>query len=318
MLPTSPNLAIANPVMPKPVMQNPVVPNAVVPNPAVPNTAASNTAASNTAAAAPTASAPAAPTQNLQTPSRPETTTSTPALGPINQDIVPVATNLRPQPETSPRSPAAALAAKKYINSPRASLDYRIDEVGPSGVGKVEVYLTTDQGETWKKVGDDADRRSPVEFDLAAEGSFGVRLAVTNGNGFGGTPPQRGDAPTVLIDVDASAPFVQLRPIESIVTNGMLDIRWLATDKNFGPEPVSLYYRTRAEGAWQVIARAVKNDGVYQWALPRDIASQFYVKVEAVDLAGNVARAETPHPIILDTSEPRATVLGVSGMSVRP
>lgn len=266
---------------------------------------------------------PAMPTPAMTTPSFPETipaslpqTPPAPPLPVANQAIVPVASNLRTQLDPTPGNLMGL--SKQIISTTRAVLDYRIDQVGPSGVGKVEVYMTTDQGETWKKIGDDADRRSPVEFDLTGEGLFGIRLAVTNGNGFGGTPPQRGDAPSFVIDVDASAPFVQLRPIEPIVANGMLDIRWQATDKNLGSEPVNLYYRSRGDGAWQAIARGVKNDGVYRWAFPRDVTAQFFVKVEITDLAGNTARAETPNPVVLDMSEPRATVVGVTGLGFRP
>ncbi len=239
-----------------------------------------------------------------------------PAL-PVNHPAPPAITSPRPDLDLPPRTPAAAMN-KQVINTTRAILDYRVDQVGPSGVGKVEVYLTTDEGQSWQRLGEDPDRRSPVEFDLPGEGLFGIRLAVTNGNGFGGTPPQRGDRPTCWVEVDTSAPFIQLRPIDPVVANGTLEIRWQATDKNLGPEPVSLYYRNRNDGPWQVIARGVKNDGSYRWAFPRDASAQFFVKVEVTDLAGNTARVETPNPVVLDMTEPHATVIGVTGLSVRP
>ena len=236
---------------------------------------------------------------------------------PAANQVLPMTSNLRPELLPLPRSKPAA-TNKQIINTTRASLDYRIDQVGPSGVGKVDVYMTADQGQTWQRLGEDADRRSPVEFDLPGEGSFGICLAITNGNGFGGTPPQRGDAPVCTIEVDTSAPFVQLRPIEPVVVGGSLDIRWQTTDKNLGPEPVSLYYRGRSDGPWQVIARGLKNDGVHRWAFPRDAGAQFFVKIEVTDQAGNSARVETPNPVVLDMTEPRATVLGVTGMNSRP
>jgi hypothetical protein len=239
----------------------------------------------------------------------------TPPAPPSNS-VAPAAANVRPELDHLPRT-TPNLAAKQVINTTRAAVDYRIDQVGPSGVGKVELYLTADQGQTWQRVGEDPDRRSPVEFELPGEGVFGVRLAITNGNGFGGSPPQRGDAPLATIEVDTSAPFVQLRPIEPITTNGQLEIRWQASDKNLGSEAVNLFYRSRTDGPWQVIARGLKNDGVYRWAFPRDVGPQFLVKIEVTDLSGNTARAETPNPIVLDMTEPRASVIGVSGLGVR-
>ena len=57
-------------------------------------------------------------------------------------------------------------------------------------MGKVEVYLTGDGGLNWQRLQEDPDRRSPAEIDLPGEGLFGIRLVITNGNGFGGTPPR--------------------------------------------------------------------------------------------------------------------------------
>ncbi|MCS7045364.1 MAG: hypothetical protein NZO58_03305, partial [Gemmataceae bacterium] len=228
---------------------------------------------------------------------------------------LPTSHHLRPEYETNR---LVGGARRQLINTTRAVLDYRIDQVGPSGVGKVEVYMTADQGLTWHRLGEDPDRRSPIEFELPSEGVFGIRLAITNGNGFGGAPPARGDMPTCYIEVDTTPPFVQLRPVEPIIANGTLEIRWHASDKNIGPDPVTLYYRTRIDSPWQVIARRVRNDGAYPWPFPRDAGSQFFLRVEVTDLAGNVAFAETPNPVLLDTTEPRATVISVSGLSARP
>jgi hypothetical protein len=218
--------------------------------------------------------------------------------------------------ENMTRSSSPGGFAKQMLNTTHATIDYRIDQVGPSGVGKVEIYLTADGGQTWQRHQEDPDRRSPAEIDLPGEGLFGIRLAITNGNGFGGTPPARGDLPTCWIEVDTTAPFVQLRPIEP-AQNGGMELRWTASDKNFGSEPISLYYKTRTDGPWQVIARSIKNDGFYRWIFPRDQGSQFFVKIEAVDLASNVSHAETPNAIVLDMTEPRASVVGVTGTTQR-
>jgi hypothetical protein len=214
--------------------------------------------------------------------------------------------------------PASNVAGQKLLlNTTRAVIDYRIDQVGPSGVGKVEVFLTHDQGQMWRKVCEDADRRSPVEVELPGEGLFGLKMVVSNGNGFGGRPPLRGEQPTCWVEVDTTSPLVQLRPSESLANDGHLDIRWTAQDKNLSPEPVHLFYRTRPDAPWQPIARNLKNDGLYRWAFPRDVGPQFFFKVEVADQAGNVGRAETQQPILLDMSEPRVQVVGITGMTNR-
>jgi hypothetical protein len=205
-------------------------------------------------------------------------------------------------------------ANRKIINTTHASVDYRIDTVGPSGVGRVDVYMSPDKGQSWNKIAEDMDKRSPVEIDLPGEGLYGIRMAISNGIGFGGKAPKSGDRPSFFIEVDATSPFVQLQPTEMVPNTGAIDIRWTATDNNIAPEPVSIFYRTRPDGTWQAVARNVKNDGAYRWTFPRDIGAQFFLKLEVADMAGNVTKVETPTPILLDMTEPEATLVDVTGI----
>ena len=137
---------------------------------------------------------------------------------------------------------------------------------------------------------------------------------VSNGNGFGGRAPMAGDQPHCWIEVDTQAPVVQLRDIEPVMNGSTIDLRWMVSDKNLGGEPVSIYYATRKEGPWLPVARNLKNDGLYRWQFPRDGSGQFFFRVEAVDMAGNVARGETPTPVMLDMTEPRASVLQINAV----
>jgi hypothetical protein len=204
---------------------------------------------------------------------------------------------------------------RKYINTTHASVDYRIDKFGPSGVGRVDVYMTPDEGKNWSKIAEDQDKRSPVEIDLPGEGLFGIQLAITNGNGFGGKAPKTGDRPNFFIEVDATSPSLQLNPPEMVAGSSSINIRWVANDKNMAAEPVSIFYRKQPDSPWQPVTNhAIKNDGLYRWVFPRDIGSQFFLKLEVADLAGNVSKAETPTPILLDLSEPEATLVDVTGI----
>ena len=207
-------------------------------------------------------------------------------------------------------------ADRKILNTTTAQLEYRIDTVGPSGISRVDIYITRDRGQSWEKLAEDTNKRSPVSINLPGEGLYGVRLAITNGNGFGGRAPKSGDRPQYVVEVDATSPRVEFHPYE--IVNGAIDIRWSASDANLGPEPVNLFYRARADQSWQPIARNVKNDGVYRWAFPPEIGGQVFVKLEVADLAGNMTKVETPTPIMLDQTEPEATLLDVVGLNRGP
>lgn len=234
-----------------------------------------------------------------------------PPPAPIHPVVPKVPENPPHTPIQQPLLPGSA--PHQLINTTRASIDFRIDQVGPSGLGKVEIYMTPDKGQTWHRLGEAANKRSPAEVNLPGDGIYGIRIVATNGNGFGGKAPLRGDASHCTVEVDSTAPFVQLRSAEVIASSGHVELRWNASDNNLGAEPVSLFYRTRPDGPWQVIVRGVKNDGVHRWTFPRDAGGQFFFKIEVADRASNLAQDISRQPVVIDMTEPRATVVGVTG-----
>jgi hypothetical protein len=221
-------------------------------------------------------------------------------------------------PTTSDKLPAGAV--RHLLNSTRVALDYQIGQVGPSGVGRVEIWMTSDEGKSWQKLCEDKDRVSPAEFDLPGEGLYGLSVVVTNGNGQGDPPPGKGDQPDYWIEVDTTKPVAQLMGAKLIQgdASGALQITWQATDKNLGADCVNLYYAAQRDGQWLPIAKGLKNDGSYRWTVSRDVGAEFYVCMEVTDKAGNMTRCELAEKVVLDTSRPKARVLGVSASAPHP
>jgi hypothetical protein len=203
---------------------------------------------------------------------------------------------------------------RQLVNNPHVFLEYQIEQSGASGVGKVEVWLTRDQGQSWQRLCEDADRKSPVELDLPGEGLFGINLVISNGRGFGGTPPNPGDMPQWWIEVDTTRPKVEIVNATTVAEGGgALHVTWRATDKNLAADGIELYFATNRQGQWQPIAKGLHNDGQYRWTPPNDVGPQAYLRLCARDQAGNTAVTETPQPILLDDqSRPRAQILGAS------
>jgi hypothetical protein len=196
------------------------------------------------------------------------------------------------------------------ISSTQVSVDYNVNRKGPSGVSKVEIYGTVDGGRTWKRFGEDADRASPADVTLPGEGIFGLRLVGINGNGFG-KPPATGAQPTTNIEVDLTRPKIQSWSVAPI-KDGKLEIRWLVLDKNLGNCPVNLSYAHDRGGPWKPLCKKLKGEGAYQAAVPADAGDQIAIRIEAMDLAGNVARSESQEPLIVDRMEPEINVVGVT------
>jgi hypothetical protein len=201
-------------------------------------------------------------------------------------------------------------------NNPRVSLEYRIEDEGASGVGKVVVYVTRDNGRTWDVLCDDPDRKSPVEFTLPGEGVYGLKLVVSNGRGFGAEAPRSGDAPDYVIELDTTKPHAELLSVKlgPPAESACIDISWMAADKNFGPEPIDLYYSVNQHGPWTPIAKGVPNTGKYRWFLPQEIGKEAFVRLVATDQAGNSCRCEIGEPVALDdSSRPHAVISGIRG-----
>jgi hypothetical protein len=212
------------------------------------------------------------------------------------------------------------LANRQLVNSTHAVLDYRIDQVGPSGVSKVEVWMTADEGKSWQRLCEDPDRRSPVEFDLPREGLYGICVVVTNGNSISDPPPSAGTVPDWWIEVDTTRPTAQLQSVRpgSGEDAGSLLVTWAASDKNLSGEPIDLYYATSREGPWSAIGRGLRNDGAYRWQAPHDGVGRYFIRMDVTDRAGNLTRCETPEAVVLDLTHPKAKVLGVSVSGPRP
>jgi hypothetical protein len=211
----------------------------------------------------------------------------------------------------------AAPADRRLVNSKRISLNYELKDVGPSGVSTVELWFTQD-GRGWNryplpKTEESTTPPKPLVFDVAGEGIYGFTLVAKSGVGLGERPPQVGDRPQVWVEVDLTKPVVQIHQVlvGRGADKGKLTITWSASDRNLGREPITLVYGEGAGGPWRPIAAKIANTGRYVWSMPERVPYQFYVRVEAADLAGNVGEATTPELIRVDLSQPRVNILNI-------
>jgi hypothetical protein len=146
----------------------------------------------------------------------------------------------------------------RMVNSRLFELEYDVDSVGPSGIGRVELWGTRDGGKTWRSFTVDSDRRSPLLVSVDEEGIYGFRVAVANGSGMGGKTPMAGDLPDLWIAVDLTKPTARIVSAQQGVDAeaGQLIISWQADDKTLATRPVSLSFRPSRTGPWLSIGQA--------------------------------------------------------------
>ena len=209
---------------------------------------------------------------------------------------------------------------RKFINTKRVTLSYEITESGPSGISGIDLWYTTN-GRSWTKfilpktALSDPTFKGPLVFDVDGEGVYGFSLVPKSGVGISAPAPQIGEKPQVWIEVDLTRPFVELQSVlvGTGDNKGKLQINWLARDKNLGKAPMTLAYATSLDAPWVPIATNLPNSGHLDWQMPvaNNMPWQFYIKVQAVDLAGNVGEAITPGLVKVDTLQPKAKIIDV-------
>lgn len=214
----------------------------------------------------------------------------------------------------SPAQSPAPLPTR-VVNSLTFDIEYDLQSVGPWGVSKIELWGTHDNGRTWRSFGVDPDNRSPFRVTVPQAGTFGFRILVDGANSAGSPPPQAGDEPELSVSVDLQPPTAELLAAELGQGNlaDHLLVRWTAADTNLEPRPIALFYSSYPNGPWSTIASGLENTGSYTWRIERHVPGRFYLRLEARDIAGNLATFQTPTPIQLSRPQPSGRL-----RSVRP
>ncbi|MBX3441554.1 MAG: hypothetical protein KF774_04045 [Planctomyces sp.] len=236
--------------------------------------------------------------------------TSPPALPPTTAPAL---------PSTSPVDSVPSAVAVRSVRSRSFKIGYQLDDVGPSGVAQVDLYITEDNGRKWYHYGSDPDRISPFDVVVPGDGDYGFALRVQSGTGVAADPPQPGDAPEIRIHVDHEPPVAQLLPLrqgQGAAHNQIL-IEWTVSDSNLAERPVGLFYSESPNGPWLPITDWTENSGRHVWTVTEPVRQRLYVRLEARDLAGNITEARSDQPVLVDLAKPTARIVDVES-DVRP
>lgn len=258
-----------------------------------------------------------------------------PSTAPADQHLVTNNSNARPeitkdrwgdfpepsvQPGNNPQPAAAQRGAgqRRVVNSRRFQVGYAVDDVGPSGIGSVELFITQDQGRKWWKYGDDPDRRSPFDVEVPQDGEYGFAIRVRSGVGLTNDPPLPGEPPSVTVAVDQTPPTVELLSAQQGqgASSNRVQVRWRIADEHLASKPVSVYYSATRNGPWESVSGWTDDQGGFEWPVTAGSPAQFYVRVVARDVAGNTSKAESAQPILVDMARPTARIVDVEAPQV--
>ncbi|TWU42070.1 hypothetical protein [Novipirellula artificiosorum] len=205
----------------------------------------------------------------------------------------------------------------RYSNSNRFSLEYELEAVGSRGVDSVELYGSTDGGQTWKLWGQDPDKLSPFDIETKEEGVFGFCIVVVSSTGLASPRPLAGEDPDIVVVVDKSAPQVRITGAQYGEGDrvGSLVIRYECADANLMARPITLSFSDRVDGPWTTIAAGLRNQGDHVWPADPRLPRQLYLRIDATDGAGNMGSYVLDRPIDAQGLAPRARIRGFQPIS---
>jgi hypothetical protein len=243
-----------------------------------------------------------------------QATSTAPANGPENKS------DGKAEASASPAGAKDEEPRTIVVNSTDFQIGFRIDDLGPSGLGKVELFITTDNGRKWYRYGASPNNKSPFPVNVPADGTYGFELRVKNGAGVGDDPPRPGDKPSIVVMVDKTAPVAQLLPaqIGRGKSRNKVLLRWMAEDAHLGPTPILLEYAAVKTGPWQKIGDWQANTGRYIWSVESGMPGKVFVRLTVKDRAGNVAQATAPEALVIDFTRPTAHIIDVEAKSASP
>src|SRR5262249_360999 len=150
---------------------------------------------------------------------------------------------------SAPTVPSPPRANCQYLAGTHVSIKFELDK---SAAQAIEVWLTSDEGQTWQKLPAAVQKGNSIDVKLPGEGAFGLCLMGAGPNSANQAPP-RGESPDWRIVVDTTKPRAQLTSIRS-GPDGSYDVTWTASDKNLKPEPIDLEFSREPEGPWMPMA----------------------------------------------------------------
>lgn len=246
-----------------------------------------------------------------------QTRTTTPLVSNSNDRLPSVVQDRWPAveatPVETPLPPSRTSGRQRVVNTRKFQLGYKVDDVGPSGVGSVDLYITPDRGRQWYRYGEDPDRVSPFDVEVPRDGEYGFTVRVRSGAGLAIDPPVPGEAPSIEVIVDQTAPRIELQPIQQGrgADLNKLTIAWRIQEDRPTEKPVSLYYGPSRQGPWEPISGWIADTGSYAWTVGLGAPPQFHIRLVARDAAGNVAEVISAQPVVVDLSRPSARIVDV-------
>ncbi|MFH1680311.1 MAG: tetratricopeptide repeat protein, partial [Candidatus Eisenbacteria bacterium] len=190
---------------------------------------------------------------------------------------------------------------------------------GSTPIAAVVLWITRDNGQTWKIYGRDPDLQSPIRFVAEEDGDYGFYIIAATTSWVSSRPdPRPGTPPDRTTRIDTTLPVVHLHTPqggEAMPAGTSFGIRWTAQDAYLEETPISLFLSGDDGKSWKPLATNLPNTGAFDWVVPPIEGNQFRLRVEARDTCGNMASDMSPYPFSVDNTSLTLEITGIRGVA---
>jgi hypothetical protein len=215
--------------------------------------------------------------------------------------------------------------AVEYVNRFDFTIKSKLTRVTMSGIKALNLWVNPLEvpavQPAWK-AGPTLEKHIPyntpdpavdIPYQVNADGLYGFIVIPVNGADRKADDPRRNDPAQFLVEVDTKKPEVKVHNVKVSpggATGAKVEIEYTATDKNLWDRPIVIEYADTPTGPdWKpVTPDRERNDGRYLWTALPEGKWKFFVRVRAVDKAGNTGEHVYDKPVIVDLDRPEATI----------
>lgn len=187
-------------------------------------------------------------------------------------------------------------------------------------LSKVELYYSTNDGESWKLYGEDADLTPPFNFIAPTDGFYGFKIVTYDKNGNHVALPDNNTTVEVPYFFDTIKPKISLKSPslgEIWKVGESVNIQWLATDdkQDLPKDPISISYSLDKGHTWEILFKRHPNTGELEkkWVITDQlISAELLIKVNVIDQAKNYAEVISEPIQVISKNDKIAAVYHVN------
>lgn len=204
--------------------------------------------------------------------------------------------------------PKAKITGPEQTTGQMVDIEYEaVDNFGGSGLASIELWITADNGENWKKYSNDKDLVSPVKFiNKENLGEVGFILKATDKVGNTSTPIIPGTKPDISLVFDVKGPEINILSLADgrrfIKGGSTISIKWEAIDPNLEKNSVEIAWSADGGQSWEYIQKGLPGKSTIDWQVPSYTDKNMnscLIKISAVDTVGNASTAISEQPFTI-------------------